>query len=220
MPAGADYLLLIVCQNRRGRMLQLRWLGMGCSPADSARPRGGHLPGGVLAGPKPAKGARGQHAIDESIDDFLDGHAPGLTLPDAVAQVSQTVGQECRGAGDAKDGQIVRAVRNRASGEIRDEEADNQAIGEPHAQELRHGWWAAGKDGHHPDRPLIVFFDHGGRLHFHVRAKRKHVQSALQAGAAQRSEELVFIGEPLVVAAVVRQERSPSMPWPACCPMR
>src|SRR5437870_7658539 len=117
-----------------------------------------HLLARVLARPKPAKCASGQQAVDQSIDDFLDGHAPRLTLPDAVAQVSQTVGEKRGGASDAKDGQIVRAGRDRASSEIGDEEADNQAVDEPHAQELRHDGWAARQHGHHPDWSLLVFF--------------------------------------------------------------
>ena len=101
-------------------------LGFGILPPYAARPKKmATRPARVLAGPKPAKGARGQQAVDESIHDFLDGRAPRLTLPDAVAEVSQTVAQERRRAGDAKDDQIVRAGRNRVSGEIGDEEADN-----------------------------------------------------------------------------------------------
>src|SRR5713101_3563357 len=145
-------------------------------------------PARVLTRPKPAKGARGQQAVDESIDDFLDSDTPRLTLPDAVAQVSQTVGEERRGASDAKDGQIVRAGHNRASSEIGDEEADNQAVDEPHAQELRHGGWAARQHGHHPDWSLLVFFHQGGRLHFLMRAKRENIETPLQASGA-RSEE-------------------------------
>src|SRR6266849_8200848 len=99
--------------------------GLGFFPTYAARPKKmATRPARALAGPKPAKGARGQQAVDESIDDFLDGRAPRLTLPDAVAEVSQTVAQERRRAGDAKDDQIVRAGRNRVSGEIGDEEAD------------------------------------------------------------------------------------------------
>ncbi len=73
--------------------------------------------GTALAGPKPAKGTRGQQAVNESIANFLEGRAPRLTLPDGVAQVSQTVGQERRRAGYAKDakygapGVTVRPVR-------------------------------------------------------------------------------------------------------------
>src|SRR6266853_2559794 len=51
-------------------------------------------PARVLARPKPAKGARSQQAIHESIDDFLDCHSPRLTLPDTVAQLSKTVGKK------------------------------------------------------------------------------------------------------------------------------
>src|SRR5437879_11333401 len=94
------------------------WVGLGCGWMATR-------PARVLAGPKPAKGARGQQAVNESIDDFLDGRAPRLTLPDAVAQVPQAVAEERRGAGDPKNGWIRRAGPNRVSGEIGDEEADD-----------------------------------------------------------------------------------------------
>src|SRR5690348_9033061 len=112
--------------------------------------------------PEPTESACGQQAVDESVDDVLDGHTPRLPAPNAVVQVAQTVGEEGGSAGDAKDGEIGCAWGYGASGEIGDEKADDQAIDKPHAQELRHGRRAAGKDSHHPDRPLIVFFDHGG----------------------------------------------------------
>src|SRR3989449_3296321 len=91
----------------------------------------GQIVGTALAGPKPAKGAGGQQAVNESIANFLEGRAPRLTLPDGVAQVSQTVGQERRPARHAKDGQIRCAGHNRASGEIGDKEADDEAVGKP-----------------------------------------------------------------------------------------
>jgi len=111
-----------------------------------------------------------------------------------------------RCAGDAKDDQKVRAERDRASSEIGDEEADCQAIGKLHSQELRHDGWAARKHGHHPDRSLLVFFHQGRRLHLLMGAKRGNIEAPLQASGAQRGEELVLIVEPLVVAAVVRQQ--------------
>src|SRR5260370_18737043 len=81
--------------------------------------------GTALAGPKPAKGAGGQQAVNESIDNFLEGRTPRLALPDGVAQVSQTVGQKRRRAGYAKNGQILCAGLDRAPGEIGDEEGDD-----------------------------------------------------------------------------------------------
>src|SRR5260370_40223267 len=105
------------------------------------------IAGTILTGPQPAKGAGGQQAVDESVEGFLEDHTPGLALPDAIDQGSQGVCKERGGASDAKHGQIVRAGRNRASREIGHEEADKQAIGEPHAEELWHGDWAAGKHG-------------------------------------------------------------------------
>jgi hypothetical protein len=43
--------------------------------------------------------------------------------------------------------------------------------------------WAARKHGHHPDRSLLVLFQHGGRLHFLMGAKRKYIETPLQASA-------------------------------------
>src|SRR5438477_94012 len=49
--------------------------------------------------------------------------------------------------GDAKHRQIRRARHHCASREIGDKDADEQAIGEPHAEELGHGHWAIGIQG-------------------------------------------------------------------------
>src|SRR6266704_3028782 len=89
--------------------------------------------------PEPAKSPRRQQTVDEPIKRFLERHTPGLTFPDAVDQRSQTESQKRGSAGDAKHGQIWRARHHRASREISDEDADKQAIGEPHAEELGHG---------------------------------------------------------------------------------
>src|SRR4029077_13536943 len=101
----------------------------------------------ALPGPEPAKRAGGQQAIDEAVEGFLEDQAPGLALPDAVDQGSQTISEERRSAGDAKHGQLLRAGRNRASAEIGNEEADEQAVREPHPEKLRHGGRGAGING-------------------------------------------------------------------------
>ena len=88
------------------------------------------------------------------------------------------------------------------SSEIGDEEADYEAINEPHPQKLWHDGRAARKHRHHPDRSLLVFLYQRRRLHFLMSAKRENVKAALHISGAQRSEEFVFIGETLVVAAV------------------
>src|SRR4029077_7084516 len=67
----------------------------------------------ALPRPEPAKRAGGQQAIDEAVEGFLEDRAPGLALPDAVDQGSQTESKERRSAGNAKHGQILRAGRNR-----------------------------------------------------------------------------------------------------------
>jgi len=56
-----------------------------------------------LARPQPAEGAGGQQAINESVDHFLDREAPGLPLPDAVAQVPKSIGEESGCARDSED---------------------------------------------------------------------------------------------------------------------
>src|SRR5256885_13875663 len=100
-----------------------------------------------LVRPKPPKGGRGQQAEDESIEDFLQGHSPCLALPDAIAQMSQAVGEERRGTCHAENHQIVCAGRDRVPREISDEETDDQAISKPHPEELGHGGWTTGKHG-------------------------------------------------------------------------
>jgi hypothetical protein len=106
-----------------------------------------------------------------------------------------------------KNRRIARARRHCVSCEIGDEDADNQAIREPHAQELRHDGWAAGKYGHHPDRSLPVLLDQGRRLHFFMGSKREVIVAALQARGAQGGEDQGLIGDLLAVAFVVRQHR-------------
>src|SRR5216684_5567465 len=162
--------------------------------------------GAGLTRPKPPKGAGGQQAVDEAIEDFLQGHSPRLALPDAVAQMSQAVGEERRGACYAEDGEVRRAGRDRAPGEVGNEEADDQAIGKPHPEELGHGGWTAGKDGQHPYGSLLEFFYGSGRLHLFVGAKREMIETALQTSGAQGGKKLVLFGELTVVAAMVRQQ--------------
>ena len=121
----------------------------------------------------------------------------------ADAYVSQAVGEEGCGSGDAENSKIVRARREGASREISDKEADEDAIGEPHAQELWHCRWTAGHHGHRSHRALLVFFQHRRRLHLLVCAKRKDVESPLEAGSAQGREKFLLIRQLLVVAVVV-----------------
>src|SRR6267378_7037088 len=157
-------------------------------------------------GPEPAEGAGSQHAIDESIENFFEGHAPGLTLPDAVDHGSQAVGHKGGGARNAKHYGVARAERNGVARETGDEDADDEAISKPQAEELRHGRRATRIHGQKPDRSLLEFFLRGGRLHVLVGTKRKMIETRLQSGSAQNGEELVLVGELLVVAAVIRQQ--------------
>src|SRR5580692_10784752 len=117
---------------------------------------------GVLAGPEPAEGPSGQQAVDKSVDDFFDRHRPGLTLPNTVADVSQTVGEESGGPGDAEYRSIVCAERNRVRGEVGDEETDQQAIDKPLSHKFRHGRRPARHDGRKPDWSQLVLLEGGG----------------------------------------------------------
>src|SRR5260370_31474466 len=113
----------------------------------------------VLTGPEPAEGAGGQQAVDEAIEDFLQGHSPRLALPDAVAQVSQAVGEERRSARYAEHGEIRGARGDGATGEIGDEETDDEAISKPHPEEFGHGGrvpW--GQSQRAPGPPAQIFF--------------------------------------------------------------
>src|SRR5229473_4136575 len=103
-------------------------------------------------------------------------------------------------------GEERRAGRDRAPGEVGNEEADDQAIGKPHPEELGHGGWTAGKDGQHPYGSLLEFFYGSGRLHLFVGAKREMIETALQTSGAQGGKKLVLFGELTVVAAMVRQQ--------------
>src|SRR6266849_8262808 len=164
-----------------------------------------HVPE-VLTRPEPAKGARGQQAVDEAVDDFLQGHAPRLAPPDAVAQMSQAVGEERRSARYAEDGEIGCAGRDGTPGKIGNEKTDDEAIDKPHPEELGHGGRTAGNHGQRANGPLLEFFYRGRRLHLFGEAIREHIEAALQASGSQGSEKLVLVGELVAVAAVVRQQ--------------
>jgi len=154
----------------------------------------------ALPGPEPAEGAGGQQAVDKAIEGLLQHHAPWLALPDAVDQGSQTVSEERGGSSDAKHGRIVRAGDN---GEIGDKETDKETVSEPHAEELRHGDWTAGKHGQKTDRSLLEFFLHGGRIHLLVGAMREMIETRRQASRTQGSKQLILFGELPVVALVI-----------------
>src|SRR5437899_11425409 len=73
--------------------------------------------------PEPTEGARRQRRVNRAINDFLDGHAPWLSLPDAVAEVGQTVREKRRCAGNLEDSPKGLAVchhqRVRVRGDVR-----------------------------------------------------------------------------------------------------
>src|ERR1035437_10266000 len=58
----------------------------------------------LLARPQPAERSRGKQSVNQSVDHFLDGHAPGLPSPNTVAHISEAVGEERGRPDDAKDG--------------------------------------------------------------------------------------------------------------------
>jgi len=107
---------------------------------------------------------------------------------------------------DAEDREIIRAGRNRVRGEVSDKESDDEAVGEPLAEEFWHDGRAAGKYGEHADRTLIVFFDHGRGLHVFVGGEGEDVESALEACGAESGEDFIFVRECLVIAAMVGQQ--------------
>src|SRR6266480_786446 len=130
--------------------------------------------------PEPAECARGQQPIDKTVDHFLHGHAPWLPFPNRTAQASETVSEERRGAGYAKHCEVVSIRGNCVPREISDEETHHQGVDEPLDQVLRHVGRTRWKDGHHPDRPLFVFFLNGGRLHVLMVAEGKNIEAAFQ----------------------------------------
>src|SRR5713226_6558971 len=120
--------------------------------------------------------------------------------------MSQAVGEERRSARYAEDGEIGSAGRDGATGEIGDEETDDEAIDKPHPEELGHDGWTTGKHGQQTHGSLLEFFYRGGRLHLFVGAKREMIEAARQTSGAQSGEKLVLFGKLAVVAAVVRQQ--------------
>src|SRR5208337_3502156 len=121
-------------------------------------------------------------------------------FPNAIAQVSEAVGQKRRSASNTEYHPIVGAGCDGAPRKIRDEEADDQRIGKPLPQELWHGGRSAGKHRQNTHRSLLVFFDHGGRLHLLVRAVRENVETPLQSSGAQGGKKFVFFGKLAVIA--------------------
>src|ERR1700730_6990720 len=56
----------------------------------------------ILVRPEPSKSSCGQQGEDESVEGFLQSHAPWLALPDGVAQISQAISQKRRRADHAE----------------------------------------------------------------------------------------------------------------------
>ncbi len=77
------------------------------------------------------RNSRREQGIDEAIENMLQGHTPGLSFPDQVLHLSECVSQESSGSGDPKHLQVVSAGGQRASGQVSDEDTDQQAINEP-----------------------------------------------------------------------------------------
>src|SRR6202047_15126 len=159
----------------------------------------------ILVRPEPSKSSCGQQGEDESVEGFLQSHAPWLALPDGVAQISQAISQKPRRADHAEHGGISGTGRNGVRGEIRDEEADDEAIAEPQSEKLRHVRRATGVNGQKAHGSLLEFFLDCGRLHGLVGAKRKVVKTPRKTNTSQRGENAVLVGKRMVVAAVVRQ---------------
>src|SRR5439155_1335981 len=110
-----------------------------------------------------------------------------------------------RVAGTAEDSQIGRAWHHCASCEIGNEDADQQAIGEPHAKKLGHGDRAIGVQGQKSDRPLLELFLHSGRIHVLMGAIREMIEARGQTSRPQGGKKLVLLGKLPIVANVILQ---------------
>src|ERR1700722_1096910 len=190
-------LIAVLLRDKQAEGLLTDLCGMSWGVAQAERCR--------LAGPEPAKGSCRQQAVYEAIHGFLCGHAPGLPLPDSVADLPKPVGHESGSSRHAKYSKIVRARRNRVSCEVANKESDDKTIAEPLREELRHNGQSNGKNGHHADRSLLIFFLHGGRLHILVRAEWKNIKPTRQAGSSENGPKLVLIGQLPVIALVIGQ---------------
>src|SRR5580700_10967212 len=93
----------------------------------------------LLSGPKPAEWAGGQQSVHESVQDFFNNSGQDLAFPNAVAQLSQPVGEKCSDSSDAKDRSISGAGSDRVPCEISEEKSDQETKDKPLDQELRHG---------------------------------------------------------------------------------
>src|SRR5260370_40633016 len=104
----------------------------------------------ALLGPQPAESAGGQRAINEAVERFLEDYAPRLAFPDTVDQRPQAVSKERGHASNVKHHGKPTVARNRSSRYISHEQTHEEAISEPHAEELRQSGRSAGINGEKP----------------------------------------------------------------------
>src|ERR1700690_4625684 len=78
--------------------------------------------------PQPAEGSGSQQGEDEAVHDVLEGHAPVFAFPDCVLNQRHGVGEERASARDTEDFEVGSAGGAGASGQVRHEDADDDAI--------------------------------------------------------------------------------------------
>src|SRR5580765_3812735 len=84
--------------------------------------------------PEPAEGTRGKQRIDKAVKGRFNGGAPGALVPDGHLPERHRIGKKRGHAGKTEDREVVGAMRQRASGDIRGEDADHEDVNEPLGQ--------------------------------------------------------------------------------------
>src|SRR5260370_25058623 len=107
--------------------------------------------------------------------------------------MSQAVGEERRSARYAEDREIGGAGGDGATGEIGDEETDDEAISKPHPEEFGHGGRSTGKHGQRAYGGLLEFFYRGGGRSFFFGGTKGEIKDAPSDTWPAGGDESVFL---------------------------
>src|SRR5260370_28822647 len=109
--------------------------------------------------------------------------------------MSQAVGEERRSARYAEDREIGGAGGDGATGEIGDEETDDEAISKPHPEEFGHGGRTTGKNGQRAYRALLEFFYCGGGGFFFWGGQNGNIEKPPYKPPARRGKRTLVLLE-------------------------
>lgn len=144
--------------------------------------------------PEPAEDPGGEQAVNQSVERLLHRQAPGAVVPDRALPECHRISEECGGAGEPEDLQVLRPGRQRASGDVRGEDRDHHAVDEPERQALGHRKGPVRQHGHHHHRPLLELLGEFRSLHLrHACRARHHVVPGRDRERPQRIHHLVLI---------------------------